>query len=105
MEMLERFKLYAHVDHDDDDVLIGNLLRAADTMIRDVTGKQPPREGDELFGVAVLQLAAHWYENRTPVTDASNGNVRDVPFTLQTLLNHISMSSRYPEAVANGTDE
>ena len=70
------------------------MLTAADNAVRDMTGKDPPHAGDELFDMAVLQLAAHWYENRTPVTDTA---VNEVPFTLQVLLNHIALSSRYPE--------
>ena len=91
---LEQFKVYARVDHADDDALIQVMLRAAYTSVRDMTGKRPPKGGDELFDVAVLQLAAHWYENRTPVTEI---NVHDVPFSLQMLINHIAMSSRYPD--------
>ena len=94
MVELERFKLYAHVDHADDDQLILTLIAAADTAVRDMTGKRPPGETDELFDVAILQLSAHWYENRTPVTDVS---VTEVPFTVQMLLSYIAMSSRYPE--------
>ena len=94
---LERFKTYARIDHADEDVLIESKLTAADNAVRDMTGKDPPKAGDELFDMAVLQLAAHWYENRTPVTDAA---VNEVPFTLQVLLNHIALSSRYPEKEA-----
>ena len=94
---LERFKTYARIDHADEDVLIESMLTAADNAVRDMTGKDPPKAGDELFDMAVLQLAAHWYENRTPVTDAA---VNEVPFTLQVLLNHIALSSRYPEKEA-----
>ena len=94
---LERFKIYARIDHADEDVLIEAMLTAADNAVRDMTGKDPPKAGDELFDMAVLQLAAHWYENRTPVTDAA---VNEVPFTLQVLLNHIALSSRYPEKEA-----
>lgn len=94
---LERFKTYARIDHADEDVLIESMLTAADNAVRDMTGKDPPKAGDELFDMAVLQLAAHWYENRTLVTDAA---VNEVPFTLQVLLNHIALSSRYPEKEA-----
>ena len=78
MLTLDRFKLYAHIDHADEDELIESLIRAADTAVRDMTGKEPPSDSDELFDTAVLQLTAHWYENRTPVTDTS---VTQVPFT------------------------
>lgn len=104
MITLEQFKLYAHIDGSDEDAVIGSMLTAADAAVRDMTGKAPPGGADEVFDIAVLQLAAHWYENRTPVTDG--GSVTEVPFTLQALLNHISMSSRYPEgSEKNGADE
>ena len=100
---LERFKTYARIDHADEDTLIEAMLAAADNAVRDMTGKVPPKAGDELFDMAVLQLAAHWYENRTPVTDTATN---EVPFTLQVLLNHIALSSRYPEKEAdNEPDE
>ena len=76
---LERFKTYARIDHADEDDLIAAMLTAADNAVRDMTGKDPPKAGDELFDMAVLQLAAHWYENRTPVTDTATN---EVPFTL-----------------------
>ncbi len=94
MVELDRFKLYARVDYADDDPLILSMIAAADNAVRDMTGKLPPGETDELFDMAVLQLSAHWYENRTPVAD---GGVHEVPFTIQVLLSHIALSSRYPE--------
>ncbi len=93
---LEQFKLYARVDHDDEDELIIGLIAAAESAVADMTGKRPPHGYDELYDVAVLQYAAHLYENRTP-TESGPHLVREVPFTLQTLLNHISLSGRYPE--------
>ena len=70
MLTLDRFKLYAHIDHADEDELIESLIRAADTAVRDMTGKEPPSDSDELFDTAVLQLTAHWYENRLSRTRA-----------------------------------
>ena len=89
---LERFKTYARIDHADEDVLIESMLTAADNAVRDMTGKDPPKAGDELFDMAVLQLAAPWYENRPPVTDAA---VNVGPFTLQLLLKPIALSRPY----------
>ena len=59
MLTLDRFKLYARIDHADEDELIESLIRAADTAVRDMTGKEPPSDSDELFDTAVLQLTAH----------------------------------------------
>lgn len=93
MVTLEQFKTYARVDHTDDDSLIIGIVAAAQTAVCDMTGKQPPTESDELYDIAVLQLAAHFYENRTPVSETS---ANEVPFTLQMLLSHIALSARYP---------
>jgi len=93
---LAQFKLYARVDHDDEDDLILGLIAAAGSAVADMTGKRPPHGYDELWDVAVLQYAAHLYENRTPTE--SGASPVEVPFTLQTLLNHISLCGRYPEA-------
>lgn len=83
--------------------MITDMLTAADAAVSDMTGKLPPGGTDELYDVAVLQLSAHWYENRTPVTEVS---VNEVPFTVQMLLNYIAMSSRYPEKEeADGADQ
>ncbi len=101
---LEHFKLYARIDHSDEDDLIIGLIAAAESAVSDMTGKLPPCGSDELYDVAVLQYAAHLYENRTPT--GSGANAREVPFTLQTLLNHISLSGRYPEGgVSDGACE
>lgn len=54
MLTLDRFKLYARIDHADEDELIESLIRAADTAVRDMTGKEPPSDSDELFDTAVL---------------------------------------------------
>ncbi len=73
MLTLDRFKLYARIDHADEDELIESLIRAADTAVRDMTGKEPPSDSDELFDTAVLQLTAHWYEK----PHACHGHERD----------------------------
>ena len=91
---MDRLRQFARVDGEDEDGLLESLWEAADKYVRDATGKRPPTSNDEVFCQCVALLTAHWYENRTPVTD---GSVQDVPFTLQTLLNHISTCSRYPE--------
>ena len=36
MLTLDRFKLYAHIDHADEDELIESLIRAADTAVRSI---------------------------------------------------------------------
>lgn len=103
MAELERLKTYARIDGTDEDALLLSLLAAAESAVRDMTGKAPPGGQDELYDVAVLLLAAHWHENRTPVSETA---AAEVPFTLQMLLNHIALSSRYPEGGESpGPDE
>jgi len=91
----EQFKLYARIDHDDEDELIAGLIAAAENAVYNMTGKKPPHGTDELYDIAVLQFATHLYENRTPVETGISVNA--VPFTLQTLLSHIAFSDYYPE--------
>ena len=57
MLTLDRFKLYARIDHADEDELIESLIRAADTAVRDMTGKEPPSDSDELFDTAAVYRA------------------------------------------------
>lgn len=99
---VDKLKLYARVDHDAEDALLEGILTAAETAVQEMTGKIRPTAGDDAYDICVLQLAAHWYQSRTPTE--SGTIVQDVPYTLQLLLNLIAMSSKYPE-VPNGTGE
>lgn len=99
---VDKLKLYARVDTDEDDALLLDMLNAAEQTVQDMTGKNRPTDNDEIYDICVMQLTAHWYENRTPTEYGTA--VHDVPYTMQLLINHITMSGRYPE-VQHGVDE
>lgn len=90
---LSRFCEYARIDTQGDEALITSLLSAAEMTIVDKTGKLPPNEGDDLYQVAIMMLAAHWYDNRTP----TGTEIREIPYTMDMLIAHIALCSRYPE--------
>lgn len=92
---LQKFCEYAHIDAQGDDDTITVLLSAAEMTIADKTGKLPPAVGDDLYCLAVMMLAAHWYDNRTPTETKS---VYEIPHTMQMLITHIALCGRYPEA-------
>ena len=97
MVNVEGLKLYARIDSADEDELLQQLINGAEAEIRDSTGKGRPTPDDELYDIAVMQLASHWYTNRTPTEVGTI--VSAVPYSLQLLTNHIAMSSRYPEVL------
>lgn len=103
MVTLEQFKLYARADSDAEDATMTVMLTAAQKAVADMTGKGDPGTADELYDMAVMQLAAHWHENRTPTE--TGATVSAVPFTLQLLLNHITMCSRYKEVQPDGVNQ
>lgn len=90
---IDRFCQYARIDAQGDEALIASLLSAAEMAIVDKTGKMAPSDGDDLYQVAIMMLAAHWYDNRTP----TGAETRQIPYTMDMLLNHIAICSRYPE--------
>lgn len=105
MIKVEDFRAFARHDVTDDDNLLQRFLDAAEEMISHSTGKQRPESGSQLYDIAVMQLAALWDENRTPVEEAVQ---HEVPFHLQALINHIATCSRFPdleENAADGTDK
>lgn len=91
---LEKVKRFIRVEHDEDDELLEGLMKTAGEYIEGVTGKRA--EGSQAYKLAVLQLTAHWYENRIPVV---SGTVADVPLTVDLLVKHIALCGEYPEAV------
>lgn len=93
MVTLDDFCAYARIDVQDDSSTIQALLDSAETMIRNTTGKRRPGGNDAVYDHAVMMLAAHWYDNRAP-TGSDN---REIPYTMQWILNHISLCATYPE--------
>ncbi|MBK3745814.1 phage gp6-like head-tail connector protein [Paraburkholderia aspalathi] len=57
-------KAHLNIDHSGDDELIEHYLEAAESWITDFIGKPFPDPVPASLKQAVLQLAAHFYENR-----------------------------------------
>lgn len=86
---------YARIDAPGEDDLITSLLAAAESAVRESTGKRRPETSGEgaVYDLAIKMLAAHWYDIRTPVDSAP---VREIPYTVTMLMNHISLCDKYP---------
>ena len=84
-------KEYLRLDHDEDDVLSKELIEAAQEWAEEYCGhpltRHPDIEGSidppKKFKLALRQLVAHWYENRSII---ATGNIpREVPFMVSTI--------------------
>lgn len=97
---LSDVKLYLRVDATADDVLITSLMTAADSFIKQQTGKtkvvvrevEAAISTDELYNLCVKLMVAHWYENRAV---QSPTNLTKIDYTVQALVNHISLCGDY----------
>lgn len=103
---LEDAKLYLRVDGVEEDTLIQSLITAAESYLRQQTGKtkrivgtnsdgQPIYEDikeSELWKLVVKLMLAHWYENRG-VEIA--GNLTKISHSVDALVNHIAMCGDY----------
>lgn len=93
---LEEVKNYLRVDLEEDDTLIESLMEAAESYLKNATGKDYPKEdsegnqpGYELEKVYLKLLIAYWYENRSAVSKGkmSGGAVPDAfTFSTQSLM-------------------
>lgn len=93
---LSDVKLYLRVDTTADDALITSLMTAAESYIKQTTGKTLKGTAaintDELYNLCVKLMVAHWYENRAV---QSPTNLTKIDYTVQALINHISLSRDY----------
>lgn len=93
---LDEVKNYLRVDLEDDDALIQSFMDAAETYLKNATGKEYPEvdsEGNkieyELEKVYLNLLISYWYENRSaaPRNKSLSGSVPDeFTFTTRSLL-------------------
>lgn len=95
MLTLGKIKNYLRIDDDitDDDAMLQDLQQTAKIYIQNSTGKQY-KSGDKVFEMAILQLVAHWYDNRQQ-TAAKSGAVYSMPFAVKNLMIHIQNSRHY----------
>ena len=74
---LEEAKNYLRVDFDEDDGLLENLIKAAESMVADVSRDSPLEEDGK---IATLYAVAYLYEHR------EEANHNDLMLTLRALL-------------------
>ena len=93
---LNEVKNYLRIDDDitTDDKLLTTLQAAAIDYITNATGKKY-RETDTVYNMCVLQLVAHWYDNRTIIC-SKPGALSEIPYTVTALITHIAYSNKYP---------
>ena len=100
---LDDVKLYLRVDTSDDDALIQSLITAAETYIKQQTGKTKKIVGaeetdistDDLYNLCVKLLVAHWYENRGVEKASSRNTIAKISHSVDALVNHIAMCGDY----------
>ena len=89
-------KNFIKVDFTDDDVLIGDLITAAEVLIFGQTGKTLYKGAaiatDKLYNLAIKFMVAHWYEFRGIVVP---GQLAHVPDTAGMIINHIGLCGDY----------
>lgn len=101
MVTLDDFCSYARIDVQDDSATLEALIASSEQYVIGATGKARPPTGDKLYDIAVMMLAAHWYDNRTP----TGSDTREIPYTLTLRLHHIALCSQYPEVSTDEPDQ
>ena len=95
MELTE-IKAYLKIDSTAEDALISALLSAAESFVQQTTGKTLKGTADintdDLYNLCVKLMVAHWFENRAVQTSTA---LNDFSFSVQALINHISLCGDY----------
>lgn len=84
MLTLDDLKAFARIDGDHDDATLGLLLEAASEFVQGATGRDFSEAAPERARMAVLSLAAFWYDVRMPV-----GEGRIVPLHVRSLIHQL----------------
>ena len=84
---LEYIKKYLRIDFDGDDAYIGDLVTLSKNFIKEQTGVEY-NANDFVYNQAVLLMVAHFYDNRSPLSEKA---VVNVPFSLECMIKHIGM--------------
>lgn len=91
MVTLEEAKNYLRINFDNDDEFIKTLLKTSEQTVKEQTGVEY-NDNDEIYKLAILLLTAHYYDKRESFADKS---ANKVPYTLETLIQHIGMRGTY----------
>lgn len=93
---LSTMKSYLRIDDTSEDALITALISAAESFVQQTTGKTLKGTAnintDELYNLCVKLMVSHWFENRAV---QANTQLNDVSFSVQALINHISLCGDY----------
>lgn len=98
LTILEQVKKYLRLESDDtdQDALLEGFISGAEDFIKNTTGKlfadDSAGKPESLYILAIQMLVAHWYDNRGA---ASEKNVSDLPYSLNAVIQHLSLSSSY----------
>ena len=82
---LADLKAFARVDGDHEDWTLDTLLQSAVEFVQTATGQDFTVTAPDRARVAVMALAAHWFDNRLPVAEAVNV----VPFHVRSLIHQL----------------
>lgn len=88
---LEYIKKYLRIDFDGDDAYIADLVTLSKNFIKEQTGVEYSAN-DFVYNQAVLLMVAHFYDNRSPLSEKA---VVNVPFSLECMIKHIGMRGSY----------
>lgn len=88
---LEYVKKYLRIDFNNDDAYLGDLITLSKDFIKQQTGVEY-NAADTVYNQAVLLMVAHFYDNRTPISEKA---VVNVPNSLDCMLKHIGMRGAY----------
>ena len=86
MELMQ-LKNYLRISHDIDDEFLETLLDMSKTYIEEQTGVKYNLK-DNIYFHTVILLSAHFYDNRSFLTEKA---VYQVPYSLDCLIKHIGM--------------
>ena len=88
---LEELKLFARIDHDDDDDVLTSLGVAAREFVERATGRcytgEEAEEVPQLARIAIASLASYWFDNREPAADRATGTL---PFHVRTMVHQLT---------------
>lgn len=83
---LDETKQYLRIDGDEEDSLLTSLIQAAETYLKNATGKEFD-ETNHLAKLFCLVLIADWYENREYAGKTTN-SIRPIVASILAQLNH-----------------
>lgn len=92
----DEIKSYLRITHTKDDSFITGLIDIAKAYIKEQTGVEYI-QNDFVYELALRLMIAHFYNNRSPVSEKT---VSAVPFSLESMLIHLRIRGAFE--VTNG---